>query len=197
MTLINEQDEMPRENMKAMRFAGLSELLKRSEAEEIPKGSYLVKEGQACKYIFYIEQGQLRTLYHKNGKDININFSFENDFVTDLKSFIYNIPSMYYIMASESAVIRRFTKDQLLSLHHQSREIEAFSRHLLQKLLITQEEHSNLFKIYTPSERYHYVAKYYPKLLQRVSLSQLSSYLGISRETISRIRRNTYTFSGI
>ena len=103
-------------------------------------------------------------------------------------------PSDFYIVANEPTTIWKFNKDQLLYLYGQSCEIESFGRKVMEKLLIKQVEHGNLFKIYTPAERYHYIEKYYPELLQRVSLSQLSSYLGISRETISRIRKRTFSF---
>jgi hypothetical protein len=55
-------------------------------------------------------------------------------------------------------------------------------------MLLASEAHSDLFKIYTPTERYRYIEKNNPKLLQRISLSQMASYLGIARETLSRIR---------
>lgn len=157
----------------------------------VPRGSILLKEGQVCRSIYFIERGQLRTYYNKNGKEININFYFENNFATNLKSFVEENPSAFYIEAMEHTRLWKFDKEQLTRLYGQSKEIESFGRKLLEKLLVKQEEHSNIFKLYSPKERYHYVAKYYPHLLQRVSLSQLSSYLGISRETISRIRRNT------
>jgi len=67
-------------------------------------------------------------------------------------------------------------------------QISIFVRRLAIHVLLASEEHSNLFKIYTPTERYRYIEQNNPKLLQRVSLSQMASYLGVTRETISRIR---------
>ena len=163
------------------------------EAEYLHKGKTLLKEGQVCRNIYFIEHGQLRTFYNKNGREINVNFSFENNFTTNLKSFLTATPSDYYIKANEPTTVWIFNKDHLEYLYGKSCEIESFGRKLLEKLLIKNVEHGNLFKIYTPAERYHYIEKYYPELLQRVSLSQLSSYLGISRETISRIRRSTFS----
>lgn len=170
------------------------ELLNRSGTIELPKGHMLLSEGETCKHIYHIERGQLRTFYDKNGKEININFSFEGHYVTNLKSFLYAAPSAYYIQTAEPTILRKIAKGELTSMYQRSEEAETFSRQLLQRLLIREEEHSTLFKIYTASERYEYVARHYPKLLQRVSLSQLSSYLGISRETISRIRKNAFRY---
>jgi CRP-like cAMP-binding protein len=66
--------------------------------------------------------------------------------------------------------------------------IAQFIRRVAVRTLLASEEHSKLFKIYTPAERYHYVEQHNPQLLQRISLSQIASYLGVARETLSRIR---------
>jgi len=162
------------------------------QPQKLDKGQILLKEGQVCRYIYFIETGLLRTYYIKNGKEINLNFAFEDSFVTNLKSFLSERPSAYCISASEDTTVWKFSRIQLLDLYRQSGELESFGRKLMERLLIRQEDHSNLFKLYNPAERYHYIAKYSPQLLQRVSLSQLASYLGISRETISRIRRDVH-----
>jgi len=60
-------------------------------------------------------------------------------------------------------------------------------------MLLIAEEHINFYKMYTPTERYHYIEKNNPQLLQRVSLSQMASYLGVTRETLSRIRAKRAT----
>ena len=93
------------------------------------------------------------------------------------------------IQAGEFTTIYEFDKDKLLELYNVSAEIESFGRKLLEQLLIAYEEHANLFKIYSPTERYQYLRTNEPEMLQRLSLSQLSSYLGIARETLSRIRK--------
>ena len=66
--------------------------------------------------------------------------------------------------------------------------VSQFVRRLAIRILLASEEHGNLFKMYTPTERYRYIEKNNPRLLQRVSLTQIASYLGIARETLSRIR---------
>jgi len=161
-------------------------------AQMLRKGQILLKEGQQCRYIYFIENGLLRTYYIKNGREISLNFAFEDSFVSNLKSFLSERSSEYNISASEDTAVWKFSREQLLDLYRQSGELESFGRKLMERLLIRQEEHSNLFKLYNPAERYHYIAKYFPQMLQRVSLSQLASYLGISRETISRIRKDVH-----
>ncbi|WP_423149468.1 Crp/Fnr family transcriptional regulator [Rubrolithibacter danxiaensis] len=164
-------------------------LLNSARPKKLKKGDYLFAEGSICTNVYFVEKGLLRTFYNKDGKDINLNFSLDNTFTTNLKSLQQKTPSEYAIQACEESTILAFDKEELLKLYEQSSEINSFGRKLLELLLAEQEEHANLFKLYTPTERYHFLAENKPELLQRISLSQLSSYIGISRETVSRIRR--------
>ena len=113
----------------------------------------------------------------------SINKLFEITSTADLKK------GKLILKEGTVSTIFEFDKDKLLDLYKVSPEIESFGRKLLEQLLISQEEHSNLFKIYSPTERYHYLLQHNPNFLQRVSLSQLASYLGVTRETLTRIRR--------
>jgi CRP-like cAMP-binding protein len=169
--------------------SSLDMLIAIAQERKLSKGEILLRQGQVCKKIVYIEKGYLRTYFNKDGIDININFSFENNFTTNLKSLRSSTPSDITIQAGEPTSIYEFDKDMLLNLYKVSPEIESFGRKLLEQLLIAQDEHTNLFKIYSPIERYHYLQQNNPELLQRISLTQLASYLGIARETLSRIRK--------
>jgi CRP-like cAMP-binding protein len=165
-------------------------LLHATRQKPLAKGQVLLAEGQVCQTIWYVEKGYLRTFYNKDGKEINTRFSFENEFVTDLKSLRSGAPSAYRIQAGEAAVVWEFSKETLLELYRQSAEIESFGRNLLEQMLVEQEDHANLFRIHSPTERYAFAVRHFPQLMQRVSLSQLASYLGMARETVSRIRKN-------
>jgi CRP-like cAMP-binding protein len=157
---------------------------------EFTKGEVILRQGQICKTIMFVEKGYLRTFIDKDGTEINTDFTFEGNFTTNLKSLRSASLADTSIQAGEITIIYEFDKDRLLELYKVSPEIESFGRKLLEQLLITQEEHANLFKIYSPTERYRYLQANKSEILQRVSLSQLSSYLGVARETLSRIRKN-------
>lgn len=171
--------------------AGLEKLFEISIQRQFSKGQDLLKQGQICKSVFFIEKGYARTFMDKDGIEINTDFSFEGSFTTNLKSLRNYTPSDTTIQAGEPTIVYEFDKDQLLQLYHVSAEIESFGRKLLEQLLIASEEHTNLFKMFSPTERYQYLLNHKPEMLQRISLSQLASYLGIARETLSRIRKNT------
>src|SRR6185369_1114826 len=110
--------------------SSLDLLLGEAKSIHVPKGTILLKEGQVCRSIYFIERGQLRTYYNKNGKDININFYFENNFATNLKSLVEENPSAFYIEAMEHTRVWKFEKDQISRLYGQSKEIESFGRRL-------------------------------------------------------------------
>lgn len=170
--------------------SGFEKLFEIAIKKQFSKGEIILKHGQICKAILFVEKGYLRTFIDRDGIEINTDFTFEGNFTTDLKSLRSASPAETTIQAGEPAIIYVFDKDKLLELYKVSAEIESFGRKLLEQLLIAREEHTNLFKIYSPTERYQYLETNKPGILQRISLSQLASYLGIARETLSRIRKN-------
>ena len=170
--------------------SSLDKLFEIATQRQYKKGETILKQGQICKTIIFVESGYLRTFIDKEGTEINTEFSFEGSFTTNLKSLRSASSADTSIQAGENITIYEFDKDKLLELYNLSAEIESFGRKLLEQLLIAQEEHTNLFKIYSPTERYQYLQTNKPEILQRISLSKLSSYLGIARETLSRIRKN-------
>lgn len=155
---------------------------------ELKKGEIILQQGQVCRSMYFVKSGYLRTWYNKDGVPINTNFTFEGGFTSILKSFKSRTPSEYTIEAGENAVVSVLEWDKIREGAIDRPYIASFMRRIALRLLLAAEEHGELFKIYTPAERYHFIEKNNPRLLQRVSLSQLASYLGVTRETLSRIR---------
>jgi len=163
-------------------------LMSCAQNRELKKGAILLKEGEVCRSFYLVERGYLRTYYDKGNAPINLNFTFEGEFTTNLKSVNGRKPSDLTIEAGEEASVWIFNLDVITGEFNSHPEIVLFIRRLSVHILLAAEEHSNLFKLYTPTERYKYIEKNNPKLLQRISLSQIASYLGVTRETLSRIR---------
>ena len=176
-------------SVAAMSAASLEKLFNSIVIVRVKKKENILCEGQVCKGIYFVESGYLRQFAYKDAVEINTGFNFENDFATNLKSLRLGIASDTTIQAGEDAVLYLFEKNTLLELYKGSPEIGSFGRVLLEQLLMAQEEHANLFKLFTPAERYNYLQTNHPQLLQRVSLSQIASYLGVARETLSRVRK--------
>lgn len=159
-----------------------------AQYHEFKKGEILLKEGEVCRSFYLVEKGYLRTWYNKDGTAINLNFTFEGEFTTNLKSIYSRHESELIIEASEDTSTWIFNLNAITDSFNSDPQIASFIRRLAIHILLAAEEHSNLFKMYTPTERYRYIEKNKPALLQRVSLSQIASYLGVTRETLSRIR---------
>jgi CRP-like cAMP-binding protein len=162
-----------------------------AQSKTFAKGEILLKEGEICRSFYLVESGYLRTYNYKDGVAINLNFTFEGRFTTNPKSINGRLPSEVIIEAGEKTSVWIFNLDVIVEKFNRHPQIVLFIRRLSVHVLLESEEHSNLFKMFTPTERYHYIEKNNPQLLQRVSLSQISSYLGVARETLSRIRKKS------
>lgn len=154
----------------------------------ISKNEVLLKEGEVCQSIFFISSGLCKSVHWKDGKEINTDFFFENDFATNIKSLTTAERSVYSIVACEKTTVVQLDKARLLEAYGKSQEIETFGRKVLELIIARQEEHADSFKLLTPRQRFDQLVATRPGFLQRVSLTQTASYLGISRETLSRFR---------
>lgn len=156
---------------------------------QLAKGVLILQPGQVCKHIIFLQSGLLRSFYITEGEERNVGFTLENGFVTDLKSLRSEQPSELSIQALESSTLLSIPKTDLVQLYDRSHQLEAFGRRLLEKLLEEQEEYAAWFTLYSARERYNLLVKKQPALVQRVPLGHLASFLGIRRETLSRIRK--------
>jgi cAMP-binding proteins - catabolite gene activator and regulatory subunit of cAMP-dependent protein kinases len=157
-------------------------------AMEFQKNEPLLKEEQICTSIFFISSGLCKASYNLDGKENNTAFYFEKDFATNIKSLTKSLKSEYSIKACEKTRVVRIDKVKLLEAYNQSHQVETFGRKVLELIMAKQEEHADSFKILTPKQRFDSLVSKHPHFLQRVSLTQAASYLGISRETLSRFR---------
>jgi len=119
----------------------------------------------------------------------NTGFFFENDMVTNITSFGTGQKSEFNIMACESLSVIVFDKGRLFQAAKQTSEIETLGRNCIRLFASKQDEFSTLFKLYSAQERLAYLETRHPEILERVSLTQLASFLGVARETLSRIRK--------
>lgn len=152
------------------------------------KGATLLQEGHVCNKLFFVSAGYCRAFYKKGDQEVNTNFFFECEIATNNDSFWTGGKSEFSIQASENTSTIVLDRSILLKAGQENHEIATLGRLCLHQTAAKLESHASLFKLMTALERYEYLEKHHPMMLQRVPLNQLSSYLGIARETISRIR---------
>lgn len=166
---------------------GWSALKKVLNTRCFKKGEYLLLAGEISDSLFYIETGYCRAYYDYSGKTINTNFYFESEFATNIRSMKLGIGSEYSIQAEEDMNVIVFDKDKLYELFSRSVEVDTMGRRLMEEILGRQEEQAHLFKLNTALERYEYMCKIQPQNIERIPLMHISSYLGISMETLTKI----------
>lgn len=152
------------------------------------KNDYLLTEGQVCRHLYFLEKGALRGYYNLDGKEITHWFGFENDFVTSFHSFITHEPAVENIQLLEGSIIWCISKDELTDLFNRFHEIERLVRIVYEKYYIRLEERFVNAQFKTARELYETLLRQTPHILERVPLGCIASYLGISQETLSRIR---------
>lgn len=157
---------------------------------EFEKGHILVRPGAVCNYLYFIEQGLSRTFYYKDDKDITDWISAENSFAVSIISFITRKPDRRGIELLEPSVLYSLHYNDLEKLCSQYHDIERLTRHLLSIGMVQLQQKLDDLHFETAVNRYHTLLTTNPSFLQRVPLGMIASYLGITQETLSRIRAN-------
>lgn len=168
--------------------AGKAALAAILQNETWPKGHLLLKPKTICRRIYFIERGLTRTFYFKDGKDITDWLSAETDFAGSMISFLTQMPDIRGIELLEPSVLWSFSHGDLKKLYDQHHEIERLGRLLTTHayILVQQRFDESIFT--TATERYNKLLQTNPSLIRRVPLGIIASYLGVTQETLSRIR---------
>ncbi|WP_440132987.1 Crp/Fnr family transcriptional regulator [Chitinophaga sancti] len=159
--------------------------------KKLRKKQYLLQEGDVWKYNAFIVKGCLRTFHvDDKGNEHILNFAIENWWTGDRESLQSGLPSIYNIEALEDAEIILITKDNFDQL---CKEIPAFNdmiNAILQKSFVASQGRIQTFLSLGAEEKYQRFIEKYPQLALRVPQGMIASYLGITAETLSRVRKN-------
>lgn len=145
-------------------------------------------EGKVCNHLFLIKNGIARAFYYKDGQDITAHFAPEETMITAIDSFIQRKRSRYSIELLESAEIVSISHKDLHDLLAREPKHEKLVRLYLQDIYVELQQRLEDILFHTAKERYEKLIEKNPNLLQRVNLGYIASYLGVTQETLSRIR---------
>lgn len=155
---------------------------------KIQKGEIIINIDERSDSIYFIKTGLLRGYYFIDGKEITNWFAQENEFATCFYSFISNKPSFENIQALEDCELLGLSLSSLQNLYSSFPETERIGRMITENYYIKLEDRILSLQFKTAKERYENLLKHKASLLQRASLGQIASYLGMTQETLSRIR---------
>lgn len=153
----------------------------------VKKGTILLKEGQKTKNSFFVLKGCIRTYYYVDGEEKTTAFYTEMEALTP-PCVISKTPSNYYISCIEDCILIISNSDMEVEVNNKFPKFETLCRILSEELLAKQRIDFDEFKTSSPEQRYLNLLQKRPDLIQRVSQLQLASYLGITPQSLSRLR---------
>lgn len=164
----------------------LSYLIKK----EVSKKELLIQQNKECSSIFFIISGTLRA-YNLNtdGKESTIMFGIDDWWITDMFSFIKKEKSLVSIEALEQTMVLELKKNDLEILYTLIPQLEKFFRILMENAYIREQYRVLQILTLTSKERYNYFISKYPSLVKKLTQKQIATYLGITPEFLSMIKR--------
>ncbi|PNQ72166.1 Crp/Fnr family transcriptional regulator [Hanstruepera neustonica] len=159
--------------------------------KKVAKNQILFYPNKPVNKLLFLTKGLLRAYKIIDGKDYTHHFYFENWFATDFTSFLNNKPSQIYIESLEESIYYEFKKNDLNNLYNKSHQIERLGRIIAEKAFITTVEKVAYLQLLDLNEKYQALIKRNPSLFQRVPQKYIASYLGVSEQSLSRIKKKS------
>ncbi|WP_431127810.1 Crp/Fnr family transcriptional regulator [Flagellimonas flava] len=167
----------------------VSKIFERMELNNYPKNHLLHEKGAVCEHIYLIQKGLARTFFYKDGKDITVHLASEGEIITAVDSIISLKKSRYNVELLEDSEVFSISYADLQSLLSQHPEYEKYVRLVLERMYTEGADRIEEFLFFSAKERYDNLVKTRPQLIQRVNLGHIASYMGMTQETLSRIRK--------
>lgn len=159
--------------------------------QELAKKDFILKEGQACRNISFVNSGTLRAFYaDQQGKESTIMFAIADWWITDMYCFLNRKPAMLNIVALEDSSILQLGIDDLEKLYIRVPKFERFFRIIMQNAYTREQLRIIQNLSLSAEERYDNFLSKYPQIVKQVTQKQIASYLGITPEFLSAIRAN-------
>lgn len=175
----------------------IDELYKRIEKQNLwdkkislKRNEYLKVAGTIETNLFYIISGSLKISIIDDCEEHIIRFGYKNNFITALDSFITEKPSEFYIQAIKAVELKVISKQNYLNFINQDSDLKELWDMILQQLILQQIEREKDILITSPKERYNRVLQRSPQLFQEIPNKYIASYLRMSPETLSRLKKS-------
>ncbi len=155
------------------------------------KGEMILKEGEVCKNIYYVEKGLVRQFYYKNGKEVTEHMAVEGNIIMCIESLFREEPTRLQVEALEPTIIYALPKAKLEEVALHNVNIQILYRKILEESLILSQVHADLVRFESAQDRYRKMCKLQQQVTLRAPLVYIASYLQMTPETLSRVRAST------
>lgn len=162
------------------------------EERRVKKKEYLLQNNTVCNFIAFIAEGSIRHFHIKDGVEKTCDLSFENAWVTDFQSFTYETVGKMNLQAMENTTVFLINKQNLFTLYKECRKYETFGRLMAEQVAQRATEIAMSLSSDKPEERFENLIKRQPDLLQKVPQKYIANFLGLTPESLSRIRNRIY-----
>lgn len=168
----------------------LPEVERALEKLVVKKGDILLTAGQFVPYQYYVHEGCLRTYYHTdNGKEHTLQFAISDWWISDYTAFFTAGRSIFYMDCIQDAIIYKLSKESMDELYKKFPEIEVFFRIKMERFFGSFQRRILSDLAMTAKEKYQRFLDTYPSIEQHIKNYHLASYLGITTESLSRVRK--------
>ena len=159
--------------------------------QDLSRGAHLFRQGDAVDQVYFVAEGLLRVYYDQDGRETNRSFVLPNRLYTNSLAFNTRQPSHYAVQALEDCRLIRIPRHAVEASYDRSPVWDRFSRISSQLNINMRERRQTRFRSMTPEAHYVWMQENEAEILERVPLYHVASYLGITPETLSRIRART------
>lgn len=153
------------------------------------KGEAIVKQGEVCNYVYFINKGFCRLFKVVDGKEIATGFIEDNEYISVYDSFLTRQPAFESLEALEDTELICLSYTDMQVLYQQYPIFETFGRKIAEQLFIWTVQRSNALLMLSPEQRYINMIENNAILIQKVPQYMLASYIGVTPEHLSRIRK--------
>lgn len=153
-----------------------------------PKGTFILQEGKVCDAACMVANGLVRSFYINEGEEITSRFMDEGFIITSWVSFYTQKPGNECIETLEDTILTCITYNDIQQLYKDFPEANIIGRKQVEYSFYLAEQRTQMLRKHTAEEKYKFFLDNHPSLLQRVSLKHIATYLGMSQETLSRVR---------
>ncbi|HYG40858.1 MAG TPA: Crp/Fnr family transcriptional regulator [Cytophagales bacterium] len=167
----------------------INAIVENTRIESFKKGTIILKEGKVSDKCFFVLKGCLRQYQLVNGEEKTTGFFTEGQPAVLYSSYLKRTPSEYNLACVEDCILTTGTRAQEQELHKEYPKLEHLVHTLMPQDYSKVEDRITFLNFYNPEERYQILMKTRPELLNRVPLHQIASFIGVTPESFSRIRK--------